>query len=77
MPQDKYEPNRLLGMPLGGGPQARQGPEPQRVLGIPVDWFGSVGSDLLRPLRHPVRAFRRWNLRRRLGPFAPDDDDPQ
>jgi hypothetical protein len=77
MPEDKYEPNRILGMPVGRGPEARHREEPQRVLGIPVDWFGSVGSDLLRPLRHPVRAFRRWKRRRRLGPYALDDDDLQ
>jgi hypothetical protein len=77
MPDDKYEPNRVFGVPLGRGPQASRGEEPQRVLGIPVDWFGSSGSHLIQPLRHPVRAFRRWNLRRRLGPYAHDDDEAQ
>lgn len=26
-------------------------------------------------LAHPLRSWRRWNQRRRLGPYAPDDDD--
>ena len=60
------------------GPRARQGEEPQRVLGVPVDWYGAVGWDRLRSLRHPIKAYRHWTLIRRLGPYAPDEeDDPE
>jgi hypothetical protein len=72
MRDDHYEPNRVFGMPVDTGPHARQGEEPQRVMGIPIDWFGSV-DPRLKSLKHPVQAFRRWKLRRRLGPYAPDD----
>jgi len=59
------------------GPYARRDEEPKRVLGFPVDWYGPVEVDLLRSFRHPVRAYRRWTLIRRLGPYAPDDEsDP-
>jgi hypothetical protein len=74
MPDDDYEPNRILGMPRGTDPYARQGEEPQRVMGIPTDWFGPV-DPALKSLRHPVQAYRRWKLHRRLGPYAPDDDN--
>ena len=73
---DRDEPNKVLGMPRRDmGPHARQGEEPQRVLGVPVDWYGSVDWDWLRSLRHPIKACKRWALRRRLGPYAPDDED--
>jgi len=45
-------------------------------MGVPADWFGSVDRDLFRSLAHPIRGYRRWRLRRRLGPYAPDDDGP-
>jgi hypothetical protein len=73
MRDDNYEPNRVLGMPTGTDPHARQGEEPQRVLGMPVDWFGPVDPQL-KSLAHPVRAFREWRLRRRLGIYAPKDE---
>lgn len=73
MRDDNYEPNRVFGMPRGTGPYARQGEEPQRVMGIPIDWFGPVDPQV-KSLRHPIRAYRRWKRRRRLGPFALDDD---
>ena len=70
------EPNRVLGMARRDiGPHARQGEEPRRVLGIPVDSYGSVDTAWLRSLRHPIKAYKRWTLRRRLGPYAPDDED--
>jgi hypothetical protein len=59
------------------GPHARQGEEPQRFLGLPVDLYGPLDWDWLRSLRHPIKAYRRWTLRRRLGPYAPDEDDPE
>ena len=73
---DRYEPNRAFGMPRTQDPHARQGEEPQHVMGVPVDWIGPVDPDLTWSLAHPIRAYRRWRLRRRLGPYAPDDDGP-
>jgi hypothetical protein len=73
---DQYEPKRVFGMPRSKDPHARQGEEPQRALGISADWFGSVDHDFFRSLAHPIRGYRRWRLRRRLGPYAPDDDGP-
>jgi hypothetical protein len=42
-----------------------------------VDWYGPVDGVRLPSLRHPIKAYKRWTLRRRLGPYAPDDDDPK
>ena len=55
-------------------PQARQDEEPRHILGFPADLFGPVEGVSLRSLRHPVKAYRRWLLIRRLGPYAPDDE---
>jgi hypothetical protein len=74
---DRYEPNRAFGMPRTQDPHARQGEELRRVMGIPVDWIGPVNHDLTWSLAHPIRGYRRWRLRRRLGPYAPDDDGPR
>jgi hypothetical protein len=84
MPGDQYEPNRVLGFPLrrdpnpgqGGEPQRVQAEEPQRVMGFPVDRFGRVDTGWLQSLAHPVRGWRRWLRRRRLGPYATGDDEP-
>ena len=76
MTSDREERNKVLGMPRGADPYARQGEEPKRVLGVPVDWYGPVDRDRLRSLRHPIKAYKYWSLRRRLGPFAPDEGDP-
>ena len=83
MAGDDYEPNRVLGFPRRAGPHAgprngpndapgdargrRPGEEPQRVMGFPVDWFGTADREWLESLAHPVRSCRRW-LRRRQGP---------
>lgn len=64
-------------MPRGVDPYARQGEEPQRVLGVPVDWYGPVDPDLLRSLKHPIQAYKHWALRRRLGYYAPEERDPE
>ena len=77
MATDREERNTVLGMPRGADPYARQGEEPQRVLGFPVDSYGPVDRDLLESLRHPIKAYRHWALRRRLGPYAPDEGDPE
>jgi hypothetical protein len=85
MADDHYEPNRFLGFPVRTGPHAKRGEESQRVMGFPVDWvnwFGASdgGSDRDRgqagPLAHPVRGYKRWLRRRRLGPYAVDEDQP-
>jgi hypothetical protein len=76
MADDRYEPNRVLGIPIGTNPNARRDEEQQRVLGFPVDSFGPVDLDWLQPLVHPVREYRRWLRRRRLGPYAIDEDEP-
>ncbi len=82
MSADREEPDKVLGMPrsyLGphGTRGQRQDEEHKRVLGVPVDWYGPVDWDWLRSLRHPVRAYQRWTLIRRLGPYAPDERDPK
>jgi hypothetical protein len=82
MARNREEPNRFLGFPVKSGsfpfPQ-RSGSrdteeEPQHVMGLPVDWFGPADLDWLEDLAHPVRAYRRWARRRRLGPYDMDDD---
>jgi len=66
----------VLGMPRTGiGPGRQNNEEPQRALGIPVDWFGGVDTEFFRSLLHPIKGYRRWSQRRRLGPYAPEDDD--
>ena len=77
MARDGEERNTVLGMPRDPDPHARQGEEPQRVLGLPVDWFGPVDPDLLRSVRHPIKAYKHWALRRRLGYLAPEEGDPE
>jgi hypothetical protein len=86
MPDDGYEPNRFLGFPVRSGPRAKRHGESQRVMGFPVDWFGGIapagrdgsagshGSDQVWPLAHPIRGYKRWLRRRRLGPYAVDED---
>jgi hypothetical protein len=71
---DREERNKVFGMPRGADPHAAQGEEPQRVLGVPVDWYGPVDLGWLRSVRHPIKAYKRWTLRRRLGPYAPGDE---
>jgi hypothetical protein len=69
---NREERNRFLGMPRAD-PHARQGEEPRHFLGVPVDWYGPVDRDVFRSLAHPVKRYKRWMLRRRLGPYAPDE----
>ena len=76
MSRDSEEPNKVLGMVRRDiGPHAFQDEEPRHVLGVPVGWYGPVDEVWLRSLRHPIKAYKRWTLRRRLGPYAPDDED--
>ena len=72
------EPQRVMGQPIGDlGPRARRDYEPQRVMGFPIDSLGPRPEDRewLLSLVHPVRTYRRWVRRRRLGPYAPDDNE--
>ena len=41
------------------------------------DWYGPVDPNLLQFLRHPVKAYKHWALRRRLGIYAPEEGDPE
>ena len=75
MAGEEYEPKRVLGIPWTRDPQARQDIEPQRVMGFPVDWSAEIDLSWLGSLAHPVRGYRRWLRRRRLGPYALDDDE--
>ena len=68
MNNDREERNRVLGIPIGAGPRDRQGEQQQRVMGFPVDTFDGVNLDGLRSLAHPIRGYKRWAQRRRLGP---------
>ncbi len=75
MSNDRAERNRVLGIPIGTGPHDRQGEEQQRVMGFPVDAFDGVNLDGLRSLAHPIRGYKRWARRRRLGPYAADENE--
>jgi hypothetical protein len=77
MPSDQEERNTFFGIPRGAGSSARQDEETRRVLGVPVDWYGPVDPDLFRSLRRPIKTYKQWLLRRRLGPFAPEEGDPE
>ena len=44
-------------------------------MGFPVDTFDGANLDGLRSLAHPIRGYKRWARRRRLGPYAPEDDE--
>jgi hypothetical protein len=73
------EPQRVLGQPIWDlGPHARQDEEPQRVMGFPIDSLGPSPADRewLLSLTHPIRNCKRWVRRRRLGPYATDEDKP-
>jgi hypothetical protein len=76
--RDDDDGNKVFGMARRDlGSHARQDEEPKLVLGVPVDWFGSTDGSQLGSLRHPIKAYKRWRLIRRLGPYAPDEGDPQ
>jgi hypothetical protein len=69
------EPDRVSGKPPRQRASARQGEEQQHVLGLPRDWFNEVDTEFFRSLLHPIKGYRRWSRRRRLGAYALDDDD--
>ena len=61
-----------------GDPKARQGDEePQRFMGMPVDWFGPLDKDRFQfqSLAHPIRRYQSWLRRRRSGPYLTDEDE--
>jgi len=78
----REEPNRFLGFPVGtgrpgrDGRDGRDGEEPQRFMGMPVDWLGSADLGRISWLAHPVREYRRWAQRRPPGPHGTDEIDP-
>jgi hypothetical protein len=76
MASEHEERNRVFGMPRGADPHAKQDEEQQHVLGVPVSWFGPVDRQLLRSLTHPIRGYKRWVHHRRMGPYAPDENQP-
>ena len=75
MSSGREERNRVLGLPIGTGPRGRQGEEQQHVMGLPADLFDGVNLDGLSFLAHPIRAYKRWARRRRLGPYATDENE--
>jgi hypothetical protein len=46
------------------------------VLGFPVDTFRNVDVEFFQGFLHPVKSYRRWSRRRRLGVYAVDEDTP-
>ena len=74
------EPQHVLGQPIWDlGPHARQDEEPQHLLGYQIDSLAASAVDraLFHALvHHPVRTYKQWLSRRRLGPYAPDEDEP-
>jgi hypothetical protein len=57
---DQKEPQRVFGIPLGI-PLGSERPvivqdEEQRVLGMPVRWFGPTGRDASRSLARVIKA---------------------
>ena len=74
MSNNREESNRVLGIPIGTNPHGRQSEERQRVMGFPVDALDGVNLDGLRSLAHPIRGYKRWARRRRLGSYVTDED---
>lgn len=59
-------------------PNGRLDEQPRWGLGVADGRYGPpVGRDWIRSLAHPVQGYRRWAQRRRLGPYAPDEHDPE
>jgi hypothetical protein len=73
------ESQRVMGIPVRDlGSRGRRDREPQRVMGFPIDSLGpgSAEREPLRSLAHPIRAYKQWVRRRRLGPYTTDEDEP-
>jgi hypothetical protein len=74
-PRQGEEPQRAMGQPIWDlGPHSRPD-EPQRVMGYPIDSVGPTPADIewFKSWVHPIRMYKRWVRRRRLGPY---DDEP-
>ena len=71
MTGDREEPQRVMGIPLGGVSRDPDAEEPQRVLGFPVDWFKPARRDLHGFIERYVPGYRRWAQRRRRSPNGP------
>jgi hypothetical protein len=71
-PKPGEEPQRVAGQPIW---DLARPDEPQRVMGYPIDSIGPTPADIewFKAWLHPVRMFKRWRRRRRLGPY---DDEP-
>lgn len=73
MSGNQEERNRFLGFPVSRDPHRQHGGEQQRVMGFPANWPDHASLDGLRFLVHPVREYKRWVRRRRLGPYAAEE----
>jgi hypothetical protein len=56
VPDDQQEPQRVFGIPLGSARPVIVQDEEQRVLGMPVRWFGPTGRDASRSLARVIKA---------------------
>ncbi|MGD0066255.1 MAG: hypothetical protein ABSB76_22765 [Streptosporangiaceae bacterium] len=72
----REEPNRFLGFPVRNQRPDHEGEEPQRVMGVPVDWLGSADLGRFGRLAHPVLEYRRWAKHRRGGRHGTDEIEP-
>jgi hypothetical protein len=80
MASENEESRRVLGFRVDSfGPGARRDEEPQHVMGFPVGSFGPgpAEREQLRSLAHPIRTYKKWLRRRRLGPYAIDETSPK
>jgi hypothetical protein len=61
---------------MANEPSRRRDEEPQRYAGFRIGSDGPSQADLdkLRSLAHPIRAYKQWVRRRRLGIYAGDDE---
>ena len=75
MASGREERNRVCGMPTGRSPHGKQEEEHQHVMGFPADWIDDVNLDGLTFLVHPIQAYKRWARRRRLDPYASDENE--
>jgi hypothetical protein len=65
---------RVAGMPVEAGHRLpRVDPTEQRVLGLPLSWYGTPNVDF-SGFRHPIRWTERRIRIHRLGPYAPEDN---
>ena len=77
MSDEDYEPQRVLGFPVARGDwRPRQKGSGQGAFGVPLSRVGPRPALDTRWARHPVR-WLRWRAQvRRLGPYAPDYEEP-